>query len=166
MEKKRPRQLYLKMFRTYTAMVLCIVAALVLYFISATRGRLLENGREEAERISGEALAYTEGIRQIADYLHRDLYRSLSELEDLLQYFRLEPEEYQQYALGRYSASEELVYKGTFNFMNEAFEAYPRLEKIELISYETQQLTECRPEKIVYPGKDGKARLSQIRSLD
>ena len=37
MEKKRPKQLYLKMFRTYTAMVLCIVAALVLYFMSATR---------------------------------------------------------------------------------------------------------------------------------
>ena len=99
MEKKRPKQLYLKMFRTYTAMVLCIVAALVLYFMSATRGRLLENGREELERISGEALAYTEGVEQIADYLHRDLYRSQSELGDLLQYFRLEPEEYQQYSL-------------------------------------------------------------------
>ena len=94
MEKKRPKQLYLKMFRTYTAMVLCIVAALVLYFMSATRGRLLENGREELERISGEALAYAEGVEQIADYLHRDLYRSQSELEDLLQYFRLEQGDY------------------------------------------------------------------------
>lgn len=166
MEKKRPKQLYLKMFRTYTVMVLGIVAALVLYFISATRSRLLENSREELERISGEALDYAEGVRQIADYLHRDLYRSPSELEDLLQYFRLEPEAYQQYSLGRYISSEELVYKGTFYFMNEAFEAYPQLEKIELVSYETQQLTECRPEKIVYPGQDGKARLSQIRNQE
>ena len=160
MEKKRPKQLYLKMFRTYTAMVVCIVAVLVIYFISATRSRLLENSREEAERISGEVLAYVEEVRQIADYLHRDLYRSLSELEDLLQYFRLEPEEYQQYSLGRYISSEELVYKGTFFFMNEAFEAYPQLEKIELISYETRLLTECRPENIVHPGKDGTVRQS------
>lgn len=166
MEKKRPKQLYMKMFRTYTAMVLGIVAALVLYFMSATRGRLLENGREELERVSGEALAYVEQVGQIADYLHRDLYRSPSELEDLLQYFRLGPEEYQQYTLGRYIGSEELVYKGTFYFMNEAFEAYPQLEKIELAGYETQQLTECRPEKIVYPGQDGKARLSQIRNME
>ena len=166
MEKKRPKQLYLKMFRTYTAMVLCIVAALVLYFMSATRGRLLENGREELERISGEALAYTEGVEQIADYLHRDLYRSQSELEDLLQYFRLEPEEYQQYSLRRYISSEELVYKSVFYFMNQAFEAYSQLEKIELVSYETRQLTECRPENIVFPGKDGQARLAQIQNQE
>lgn len=166
MEKKRPKQLYLKMFRTYTAMVLCIVAALVLYFMSATRGRLLENGREELERISGEALAYAEGVEQIADYLHRDLYRSQSELEDLLQYFRLEPEEYQQYSLRRYISSEELVYKSVFYFMNQAFEAYSQLEKIELVSYETRQLTECRPENIVFPGKDGQARLAQIQNQE
>ena len=154
------------MFRTYTAMVLCIVAALVLYFMSATRGRLLENGREELERISGEALAYTEGVEQIADYLHRDLYRSQAELEDLLQYFRLEPEEYQQYSLRRYISSEELVYKSVFYFMNQAFEAYSQLEKIELVSYETRQLTECRPENIVFPGKDGQARLAQIQNQE
>lgn len=147
-------------------MVLCIVAALVLYFMSATRGRLLENGREELERISGEALAYAEGVEQIADYLHRDLYRSQSELEDLLQYFRLEPEEYQQYSLRRYISSEELVYKSVFYFMNQAFEAYSELEKIELVSYETRQLTECRPEKIVFPGKDGQVRLAQIQNQE
>ena len=166
MEKKRPKQLYLKMFRTYTVMVIGIVAALVIYFITSTRNRLLENGREELERISGEALACAEEVEQTADYLHRELYRSPSELEDLLQYFRLGPEAYQQYSLERYISSKELVYKGTFYFMNEAFEAYTRLEKIELVSYETQQLTECRPEKIVYPGKDGKARLVQIRNQE
>ena len=44
--------------------------------------------------------------------------------------------------------------------MNQAFEAYSQLEKIELVSYETRQLTECRPENIVFPGKDGQARLT------
>lgn len=166
MEKKKPQQLYLKMFRTYTAMVLCIVAVLVIYFISASKNRLLESEREETERISGEALYYLDEISQIADFLHRDLYRSSTELEDLLQYFRMKPEEYQKYVLGRYISSEELIYKGTFYFMNEAFEAYPQLEKIELISYENSLLTECRPEKIVYPGKEGKSRLAQIRDLD
>ncbi len=40
------------------------------------------------------------------------------------------------------------------------------MEKIELVSYETRQLTECRPENIVFPGKDGQARLAQIQNQE
>ena len=166
MEKKRPKQLYFKMFYTYTVIILCIVAALVIYFISDARKRLLESNQEGIERIHAQALGYVEEIRRAADYIHKDLYRSPSELNDLLEYFRLEPEAYQEYTLERYSSSSELVYKGIFRFVNEAFEANQQLEKIELISYETSQMTECYPEKNVYPGKDGKPRLYQIQNND
>jgi len=163
---KRPRQLYFKMFYTYTAIILCIVTVLVIYFISDARKRLLESNREGIERIHAQALGYVEEIRRAADYIHKDLYRSPSELNDLLEYFRLEPEAYQEYTLERYSSSGELVYKGIFRFVNEAFEANQQLEKIEMISYETSQLTECYPEKNVYPSKDGRPRLYQIQNND
>lgn len=166
MEKKRPRPLYIKMFCTYTAIIICIVTVLVVYFISDARRRLLESNREGVERIHGQALGYIEDIRRAADYIHKDLYRSSSELNDLLAYFDLEPEAYQEYTLERYSSSGELVYKGIFHFVNEAFEANRRLEKIELISYESYRMTECYPDKIVYPDKDGKPRLHQIQNND
>lgn len=163
---KRPKQLYFKMFCTYAAIILCIVVALMVYFISDARRRMLESNWEGIERIHAQALGYIEEVRQTADYIHKDLYRSPSELNDLLEYFRLEAEEYQKYTLDRYSSSNELVYKGIFYFINEAFEANQRLEKVELISYETSKLTECYPEKTVYPGKDGKSRLRQIQNND
>ena len=166
MKIKRPKQLYFRMFCTYTAIILCIVVVLVVYFISDARKRLLDSNREGTERIHAQALGYMEDIRQAADYIHQDLYRSPSELNDLLEYFRLEPEAYQEYMLDRYSASNELVYKGIFRFVNETFEANKQLEKIELISYDTFKLTECYPEKTVYPGRDGKPRLQQVQNND
>ena len=166
MERKRPKQLYFKMFRTYTAVIFGIVIALTVYFTFDARRRLLESNRQETERIHAETLGYIEEIGRSADYIHKDLYRSPSELNDLLEYFRLEPEDYQEYTLERYSASNELVYKGIFRFVNETFEANRRLEKIEMISYETSKMTECYPEKNIYPDRDGRPRLYQIQNGD
>ena len=58
MAKKRPRQLYFKMIYTYAAIVLCIVAALVSYFLSDSRSRLLESNREAMYRICGQTVFY------------------------------------------------------------------------------------------------------------
>lgn len=164
MQEKKTKRLYHKMFCTYTLIVLCIVTALTLYFISDSRNRLLETNRKELGRISAQALAYIEETGRTADYIHKDLYRSPSELEDLLAYFRLEPGAYQEYSLRRYMASFDLVYKGIFRFLNETFEAYGHLEKMELISYQNFQMTECYPEKNVYPGKDGRLRMKEIHN--
>ncbi len=164
MAKKRPRQLYFKMIYTYAAIVLCIVAALVSYFLSDSRSRLLESNREAMDRICGQTVKYIEEVRRAADYIHKDLFRSPTELRDLLEYFRLTPEKYQEYSLGRYMSSDELIYKGIFYFMNKAFEAYPQLEKIEMISYETSKMTECYPQKIVHPDKNGKPRLREVQN--
>ena len=41
-DKKKPRQLYFKLVWTYTAIVVCIVLVLVLYFMSASQRRNLE----------------------------------------------------------------------------------------------------------------------------
>lgn len=164
MQERKTKRLYHKMFCTYTLIVLCIVTALTLYFISDSRNRQLETNRKELGRISAQALSYIEETGRTADYIHKDLYRSPTELEDLLAYFRLDPEAYQEYALRRYMASMDLVYKGNFRFWNETFEAYQQLEKIELISYQNFRMTECYPEKNVYPGKDGRLRMKEIQN--
>lgn len=165
-EKKKPRQLYFKLFWTYTAIVVCIVLVLVLYFMSASQRRNLEANRQAMEQVNRQAAEYVEETEKIADYVFSDLYRSASELEDLLAYFSMEPEEYQKYSLDRYSATAGQVYKGIHNFLNEAFEAYDNLEKVELIGYKNCQMTQCYPEKKFYPGKDGKSRLYQVENPD
>lgn len=166
MKKKKPAQLYFKMFWSYTAIVLCIVSALVVYFISDSKKRVLENNRMAMERINREASDYIRETEEISDYLFQDLYRSETELENLLAYLKLGPEEYLEYGLDRYSAEDNLVYRGIYNFINDAFEGYGALESIEVISYDTLNLTQCYPQQIFYPGKDGKARLEEIERPD
>ena len=166
MKKKKPAQLYFKMFWSYTAIVLCIVSALVVYFISDSKKRVLENNRMAMERINREASDYIRETEEISDYLFQDLYRSETELEDLLAYLKLGPEEYLEYGLDRYSAEDNLVYRGIYNFINDAFEGYGALESIEVISYDTLNLTQCYPQQIFYPGKNGKARLEEIERPD
>ncbi len=161
LNSKKP--LYVKMFAAYGTIVLCIVGVLTLFFLSDSRKRMLEENREMVGQISADALAYIEETGRGADYIHKDLYRSPSELADLLEYLRLATKGYEEYALQRYIASPDLVYKGMFRFLNEAFEAHGQLEKIELISYQTFQLTEFYPENQVYPGKSGRMRMKQIQ---
>lgn len=162
MEKKKPMQLYRKLFWTYTVIVLCIVAALVAYFISASRRRVLLTNESELDWACAEAVDYVEEMIQRADYLYQDLYRSSSELDDLLAYFSLDPESYQNFSLDRYSASKSYAYKGIHNMVGEAFQAYRELEKVELLAYSDMELTECYPQNIFHPGKDGGMRRQQI----
>lgn len=164
MERKKPRQLYLKLFWTYTVIVLCIVLALTIYFISVSRKHMLEANIEEMERMNQACITYIDETEGIADYIYKDLYRSKSKLEDLMQYLKLEPDAYEEYYLNRYAATSDLVYEGIINFLTEAFDAYPELEQVELISYENFQMTRCLPDQIFYPGRDGKTRLAKLQS--
>lgn len=163
MEKKKTRQLYKKLFLTYTAIVLLIVTALTAYFISVSRQRIHGETRDKMERMSREGEAYLKETSDIAGYLHSNLYRSDSELDDLLAYLSMEPQDYQNYALRRYAASDALDYKGIRSFLEAGFEAYDNLEKIELISYRDSGMTEFYPQGIIYPGKDGKERLLELQ---
>ena len=67
MKKKKPAQLYFKMFWSYTAIVLCIVSVLVVYFISDSKKRILENNRQAMERINREAASYIEETEKTSD---------------------------------------------------------------------------------------------------
>ena len=54
--------LYVKMFCTYSAIIICIVTVLTLYFISDSKKRLLESNRELVERTGRQALDYGSDI--------------------------------------------------------------------------------------------------------
>lgn len=164
MGKRKPRQLYSKLFWTYTVIVLTIVSALTVYFITVSRKNVLESNREERERINTSCADYIDEMSERADYFYKDLYRSRSKLDDLLAYMELDPEAYQQYHLDRYAQTGDLVYGGVLDFLTEAFESCDELEKVEIINYNDFKMTECRPEKIVYPGMDGKATLEKLQN--
>ena len=108
MKKKKPAQLYFKMFWSYTAIVLCIVSVLVIYFISDSKKRILENNRQAMERINREAAEYIEETEKTSDYLFQDLYRTETELEDLEPYLKLikenEPDVVPMYLTKDYTA--------------------------------------------------------------
>lgn len=123
MEKKKHSQLYLKLFWTYTAIALVIVAVLTVFFLHMSKKNVLKHNQEEMESIRENAVEYMKETEETVDYLYQDLYRSSSGLEDLLAYFNLQPEEYQQWSLDRYATSSSMRYKGIYNFVTEAFEA-------------------------------------------
>lgn len=166
MEKRKPRQLYSKLFWTYTVIVLVIVSALTVYFITVSRKNVLESNREERERINTSCADYIDEMSKRADYFYKDLYRSRSKLDDLLAYMELDSEAYQRYYLDRYSETGDLVYEGILDFLAKAFEACDELEKVEIVSYTDFRMTECRSEKIIYPGRDGKTRLEKLQNGD
>lgn len=164
MEKKKHSQLYLKLFWTYTAIALVIVAVLTVFFLHMSKKNVLKHNQEEMESIRENAVEYMKETEETVDYLYQDLYRSSSELEDLLAYFNLQPEEYQQWSLDRYATSSSMRYKGIYNFVTEAFEAYRELEKVELIGYHDFRMTQCYPEKTFHPGKDGEDKIRRFRN--
>lgn len=163
MRTKKPRQLYFKLFWTYIAIALFIVCSLIMYFVSAMVGNTLRNRQETAQRIAGEAAALAESDEEAVDYLFGELYRDEQELRDVIAFLNLEPVEYQEYSLDRYSESNSLQYRGIRLFVTKAFEAYPGLERIELLSLGEQKLTTFLPENKVYPYQDGSAVLEQIQ---
>lgn len=81
MEKRKPKQLYSKLFWTYTVIVLCIVSALTVYFLTVSQKHILDSNMEELERVNTACINYIEETEEIADYLYKDLYRSKSKLD-------------------------------------------------------------------------------------
>lgn len=163
MKKKKPRQLYFKLFWTYIAIAFFIVLSLTIYFISALVRDTLRNRQESAQRIAAEAASLVEGDADAVDYLFSELYRDEQELGDVIAFLNLAPDEYQEYSLDQYSASNSLQYRGMRQLVTRAFEAYPELERIDLLSLGDRKLTTFLPENEVHPYQDGRAVFDQIQ---
>lgn len=162
MKKHSSKQLYFRMFWGYTTIVFLVVSALVIYFLSVTGRRTLKVNTDARDQILREAGDCLEETGQQADYIYQALYGSRRELDDLIAYFQLDKEEYQKYCLEKYMSTDELQYQSIYDFVNEAFAADKDLKKVELISYATMEMTQCYPQKVFYPGKDGKKRIEEL----
>ena len=166
MEKKGSKQLYTKLLFTYTAVLVCVVVALMLYFTNSMRQGRLENNRERMEIMHEEASAYLEECRSIADYLHEDLYKSNMELNDLIHYLTDSPEAYQEYRLDTYASSFRIDYKGMEDFTNQAFEAYDALKRISYVSYSRGDFVYFNGIQDVIHKRDGQKVVERIQNRD
>lgn len=161
-ETKKTSQLYMKLFWIYTSIAIVIVSVLAGYFLTETRRSVVEWKEETANRICKETAQYIEDKALAADDMYMEIYRDKGILDDLLNYFEMEPEEYQKYRLDRYSASAAVQYGGVQEFIEDSFETYGALKKIELLSYEKKKLTTYCSQDIIFPYKDGTERLLEI----
>lgn len=164
MKKHPSKQLYFRLFWGYTMILVFVAAALELYFFTVSSRKNYKESIEIRDQICQEALDYLKEKEQQADHIYMSLYRSRRELDDMIAYFRLDEEEYQKYCLEKYMATKELEYRSIYDFINEAFVTYDELKEIELISYRTMEMTQCYPEKVFFPGKDGKKRVAELET--
>ena len=65
METKSQKQLYHKLFFIYTAILVCAISALVIYFFNSTRNRFLEQSLSYTEIMSETAVSYLEDTSDI-----------------------------------------------------------------------------------------------------
>lgn len=166
MEKKGSKHLYRKLMWTYTAVLICVVLALMAYFLNSMRQKYLETNQERLEIMYEEASSYMENCRSIADYLHEDLYKSNMELNDLIHYLTDSPEEYQKYRLDTFAQYSLVDYKGMEDFSNQAFEAYDSLKRITYVSYKKGDMTCFSKSQDVLHREDGQSVLKYIRNND
>ena len=164
MERKGSKQLYNKLLFIYTAVIACVVLALMFYFWNSTRNSYLERNQEYLHRMHEEAVEYVNDCRDISTYLHEELYKSNMEMNDLLHYLTDAPEKYQEYRLDTYSQYKLLDYNGIEDFSATAFEAYPSLKRLAFVSYSKGDLTSFNGSKSIYRREDGDVALERIKS--
>lgn len=150
MERKNTKQLHNKLLFTYTAVIVCVVLALMTYFYNSMKNRYLENNLEYMQMMHTEAQEYLEACSDQADYVHEGLYQSNMEIRDVIHYLTDSPEEYQEYRLDTYSENNLMDYNGIEDFAANAFEAYPDLKRLAFISYSKADLTSFSGSQNVY----------------
>lgn len=162
MENKNPRHLFHKLFLSYSAVLILIVGVLILYFISSSRTRMLETNQDYAGKLCGEAVLEVNHASSDADYLHRAIYQNNSELQDMLNYFRYETEEYLKRHLDTYASSNTVDNKDIYSYVENAYSAYPDIKKIELISYTNNKTTVFYSENDIRVDHNGRERRKEI----
>lgn len=166
MPKKSPNQLFHKLFYRYTFLIVCIVTALVVYFISATRTRILNTNLEYMNMMTERAANYLESSSAVVDYVHAELYQSSGVMADLLQYFEDNGEAYQKYRLDSYIASSANRYEGFDDFTEETLRAHGDIISIEWISYTRSEVTTCYPDGKTYIRPNAEQRMEEVESGD
>ncbi|WP_281533087.1 sensor histidine kinase [Anaerocolumna aminovalerica] len=166
MHKKKSKQLYYKIFFTYTAILVFTVGVLMVYFISSNKARIFETNLDYMKMLSEEAVSYMEECSNDVGYIKGDLYQLPVISEDLLNYLRYDEETYQVKRLEKYIASTTLKYNGFESFIIKNMETYSNILQIDLISYLRLESTSCYSDGIKNRTTLPKNKIDQIRDGD
>lgn len=172
MTAKSSKQLYRKLYFTYTFVIVSIVLVMLLYFVSRSRQEFLETNLERMEAAGERAAAYIQSASDISDSIREELYRSTGELWDLLEYLSLDQEEYLEYRLQTFMTYEdsELAYirpyKGIDDFANETLEAHEDMKRIEVYSYGRKELTGYYPAGKTYRNHNSEEFVRCLKDKD
>lgn len=145
MPKKGYRQLYYKLFYNYTIVIVCIVLALMIYFMSIIRSKILETNLNYMKMIEDETIQYLEDSSKIVDNINNELYQSELALDDLLHYIEYEDEEYQIYRLNTYIGSNISTYSGFEEFIEKTLQNYSNILHIDFFAYNKLKITSYYP---------------------
>lgn len=140
-KKKNSAHLYSKLLFSYSAAIITVVGLLVGFSIYASRQRTLETNRDYARKLCEETVSYIQDLEADAEYLHRLLYLGTEEIQDVLYYLQMDTEEYLKNHLDAYSASGNIDNKDMYSYVENAYAAYPRMKRMELISYSNNRST-------------------------
>lgn len=155
------KRLYYKQFVISTSIVFLVVTILVVYFLFLSKQNYIESRKGEAEKIFAEITASVQDNKNTSDYLYRNLYRSKQELDDIIAYLKLTPEEYWKFRLDNYIYSNVDRNRSIQTFADDSFEISDKLVKLEFISYNTMNDTVMYKNE-VFSGIDGKERLEEL----
>lgn len=146
MNKKTPKQLYWKLFRTYTLISVGIAAALVVYFIINTKGQIQEKSLKYMQKVGEDASREILRSSDKADNMLADLYKSNTELQDVISYLTEDITAYLKHRLDAFSASSSASYNGIDDFAFNAMEESPQIKSIRFVSYPKEELTVYTPD--------------------
>ena len=146
MNKKTPKQLYRKLFRTYTLISVGIAAALVVYFIINTKGQIQEKSLKYMQKVGEDASREILRSSDKADNMLADLYKSNTELQDVISYLTEDITAYLKHRLDAFSASSSASYNGIDDFAFNAMEESPQIKSIRFVSYPKEELTVYTPD--------------------
>lgn len=158
MKKKNPRQLYQKLFFTYSILIIGIVCVLTVYFLVIVSKKIHSENEDLVRRQGEKAFTYLLDSARYMDFVVSDLYQSDDELNDLLSYLSLDSVDYQKYRLDTYSSQNQFIYRGFDRFVQKVMAGSHDMTSIRVISYSNGDITTYFPDgsstrKIVNPSQ-------------
>ncbi|MDO5410545.1 MAG: histidine kinase [Lachnospiraceae bacterium] len=164
--EKRQKRLYTKLLLIYTGVTLGVISVLAAVFLSNFRMRTLESNQNYIDMLGKDVSDYVQDAKSEVDYIVRDLYKSTTELDDLLYYLTEDTQTYLKHALDEYYRQEVSVYKGIDDFIAETFSGNSHIIRITLVSHFNKDITTHYPDKRIWHSADYNMVVNRLENND
>ena len=166
MKKKGSKRLYYKLLCIYTGIILVVVFILASSFLYNYRQRVIENNENYIRMLSENSVDYLKKSENQVNYIMESLYKSATELDDLLSYLTMDTEEYLKYMLNTYGSLNTSVYKGFDDFAADIFSMDSHIIRVVFVSYSNQDVTIHYPDKRIWHSKQYDQVLDRLEAED